>query len=140
MNKNSLKVFELTTTMSLIKQYIAQVFWTTLQNVQDRLSNMYKTISTALTWQNITAKWQEILSKITGNSLSVAENYHQKENIFLRMWNSTETIRGTLYKWADNAAQAFSNALAAIGGAIMYALTIPGKIADAVATAWHTIV
>ena len=85
------------------------------------------------------AAWGEIFAKITGNSVGLVENIQMKESIFLRMWKSTETIRGTLWTWADNAAQAFSNALAAIGGAIMYTLTIPGKIYKTAVTTLESI-
>ena len=122
-----------------ISQLITKAFWQIIENTQTKISNIYKTISAALTMKNIKARWGEIFAKITGNTLSMQENAKMKENIFLRIWNSTETIRGTLWKWADNAAQAFSNALAAIGGAIMYALSIPGKIWDTLVTTFNSI-
>jgi hypothetical protein len=119
---------------------ITKVMWQLVENVQTRIGNLYKAIATLLTWKGLKAAYADILAKITGNSLSVTENYQRKQSIFLKIWDSTATIRSTLSNWAHNAGVAFSNVLAAIGGAVMYALTIPGKIQNAIITAMATVV
>jgi len=119
---------------------ISKVFWQIIENVQTKIGNMYKAISNLLTVQGLKGAYASILAKITGNSLSVTENYQKKQGIFLKIWDSTATIRSTLSNWAHNAGVAFSNTLAAIGGAIMYALTIPGKIQNTIVTALASVV
>ena len=119
---------------------ITKVMWQLVENVQTRIGNLYKAISTLLTWKGLKAAYADILAKITGNSLSLTENYQRKQSIFLKIWDSTATIRSTLSTWLHSAGVAWSNTVAAIGGALMYALTIPGKIQNAIVTALASVV
>jgi len=121
-----------------ISQLISKAFWQVIENVQTKISNAYKTIAAALTMKNIKAQWSEIFAKITGNSLSVAENIQMKENIFLRMWKSTETIRGTIAQAWNNVVHFLGNTLL-LNGWILLTQTIPTKIYDTLVTTYNSI-
>ena len=108
-------------------------------NMLKWLNNKYSKLELLLTEMKTKAYWKELFVKIQGNQADKVSFRTRLANNWARTQEIFAIIKKTFWQALDNIGQALSNALASIGGAIMWTLSIPGKIWETLVTAANSI-